>query len=62
MQKILKIYKLENNYLFLDIMNDKIYSRSRIRLPKIELKNKENNRNTIKILKIIVILVIAIYF
>lgn len=43
-------------------MNDKIYSRSRIRLPKIELKNKENNRNTIKILKIIVILGIAINF
>jgi len=43
-------------------MNDKIYSRSRIRLPKIELKNKENNRNTIKILKIIFILGIAINF
>ena len=43
-------------------MNDKIYSRSRIRLTKIELKNKENNRNTIKILKIIVILGIAINF
>ena len=42
-------------------MDDKIYSRNRIRLPKIIIQNNRNpNKNTSKVLKITAILVIAI--
>ena len=42
-------------------MDDKIYSRNRIRLPKIIIQNNGNpNKNTSKVLKITAILVIAI--
>ena len=42
-------------------MDDKIYSRKRIRLPKIIIQNNRNpNKNTSKVLKITTILVIAI--
>ncbi len=42
-------------------MNDKIYSRNRIRIPKIIIPNNRNtNKNTSKVLRITAILVIAI--
>ena len=57
------IFKWENNYIFLDIMDDKIYSRNRFRLPKIIIQNnmdQKKQRNASKVTKIVVILIIAI--
>ena len=57
------IFKWENNYIFLDIMDDKIYSRNRFRLPKIIIQNNmdpKKQRNASKVTKIVVILIIAI--
>lgn len=63
--KIQIFFKWVDNYLFLDIMDEKIYSRKRLRLPKriINKKNKlPKKKYTKKISKIIVILTIAISF
>ena len=48
------------NYIFQDIMHDKIYSRPRIKLPKIILSRKRGeNKNRKKLVTIALVLLIA---